>query len=233
MGVTAPKVGIGGLQSIAISEHEKVCLAASDMVTHAIACGRVLRRLKDMMPRGSWGKWLEASSIGRSAGQWYMRFALYEEIVGAAPNMKAAKVLVRGLPRSAVTPRADWWEHAAELRDGGLTYAQIAPMVGKTAMAVYKALNPEAYVAEQERRRMATRQRRLAEQAIAVMQRERAERKGGPLGLALKSFRELLRALDDLATDGDTTRVRQESGKAMRDIQAIESRIASLLPNDG
>lgn len=88
-------------------EHRLASESAAKAVHHAIACGRILRGVKESLPHGRFGAWIVEHFEGseRSA-QRYLRFAENQEKVQQASSIRTAeKLLATKTPRVADSRR--------------------------------------------------------------------------------------------------------------------------------
>lgn len=228
--LSAPEVEVEWLNATVIREHGLVLRAGDDMVYHAILAGDALLQLKAAFPYGQWLKWLDSETeIGRSTAQVYMRFARYRDLIGEAPSMHAARKLLTGKPGSRSVPVREWVGEARKLQADGMTYAQVGALVGRSTMAVYKALNPEAAARDRAKSDAARKERQDERNALRTLRKHAAVQKtGGGVPEAYAALRAALVALDRIMEDGATSQARQVARLAHADVAKAEARIARL-----
>lgn len=201
-----PSTTLQTLSDTVNREHALAVTAAHDVVRHAVLAGLALLKAKETVDHGEWEAWLKAhTEVSRALAAIYMRLATYRDIVGDAPTLRTAIDVVKGLPQaSPKRPKRTWTPVAQQLRDSGMTYAEIGQLVGRSKKAVQVALNPE--LAANESERLKARAQQTADERKHQRTLERARRLGAQLVAALDELelvdaateieRVLVRALD-------------------------------------
>jgi predicted transcriptional regulator len=175
---------LANLATIIVREHQLTYQSAYDALTHAIACGEALLRSQQAVPEGNWQNWV-TNNTGLTLGVAgrFMRIARNRELLAEADRrldtINAAisylhELEVPAAPRrTGKRPTFDV-EKAKQLREQGMTYAEIGKQVGVSDVAVARQFSPE-----QRRRAIQhgiARQKRRRAEARQAEERERAER---------------------------------------------------------
>lgn len=215
-------------------QHGLVFRQIKGAIDHGIQAGEFLLQARFLAPRGAWKAWVEENlDISYAASANYIRIAMYRDIVGDAPTMKAALKLIAGQPRSWLSDGQGQKfniEDAQKLRDAGWTYQAIGDHLGIAAQTVWTRLDPAAGMKKQELD--AKRRRRVASESKAKKRQERAEAAelvGGGISVTFKAIRRAQIDANNLSETGATTEIRQAATLAYRAICRAEDEIAKIL----
>jgi transposase len=189
------------LAATANSEYWLSLKAASDMLSHALACGRALLELQKKITIGSWLEWADANlEVGNHARLTYMRLAEFEHLLPPEifepytgknnrvypASQNRALIYIRGLEtvhrpsggarygsKKRTSPEVE--AECKRLRTQGLSCRNIAELVGISESTVRKAIDP-AYRARVQKSQDRARKTRLAANKALAAQRERVAR---------------------------------------------------------
>lgn len=234
-----PQRTLGELRQSALDHHSLVQEGLLQAIQSAIACGEALIEAHELVGQSSWAAWVEENlTFARSLAHSYMRLARYKDVLPAEafeptltrsgrvvqPSVSKAIKYLRGLPPIFEKPAApvspETKAEAKRLRATGLSYDQIADLLGISKAIVYVTCNPhkrtERIAAGRARRKRESAARRaLADQERLARLDRTAKEIGGLKGKAYDHLRGAIAAADKARLAESTPQGRAEAAEML------------------
>jgi hypothetical protein len=223
------------------SEHALAYRAALDALQHAILCGEALIEARATIPDGQWMRWVDNHlDMSMAAIQRYTRIATYREQLLSADarpkSINGAISYLRGIGTPAISsgrngrrPTFDV-DEAKRLREQGMTYTDIATVVGVSDVAIWRQLAPGATKKTIAYTNRVRRQRRAEHRAYVERDlAEKVARVGGRPADAYALLRKTAIALDRALVDAETDEMRKTLRDALTFTHRAEDAITRAL----
>lgn len=172
------------LVEVANAEYDQALSSAYSAVIHGFNCGDALLKIRELVPRGDWRKWLQENfNGGETTAREYMRLAKYRDLVPPEyyANRQLAMDYLKGLPhtdseRPSTIPREEI-EEVRRLAESGMSQEQISKALGMSRTQVRSRLDPEKSRKDHQRfGKKYEAQRKRAKSAREALRREEVGR---------------------------------------------------------
>lgn len=217
------------LAGMVTREYDAALAAAETALVHAIRCGDGLARARAELPsHREWLAWVLADTPFTSStnAHQYLRLARHRQAVldSDATSVIQADRVIKSL-RDVF--RAERDREATQLRDEGLTLAEIAEALGVAQSTAHRMLNRVHYGQLVRRRR---KERRLADQAWRKRQRDESIKRAlVKEGQAFNEVYSLVTRLDGLLGRAREEAQSKEKRLAINEAHALRDKIMNVL----
>lgn len=227
------------LAAVATREHEAACEATASALEHWIAAGEALREVRDRLSWGEFGPWVDMNFQGmRGLAAACIRLAIHQDAIRSEgiQTVNRARMFIRGLPAPSAQSQMKQQEigelavEANRLREQGLSYPEIALLLGAHSGTIWRWLHPERYKLQLAKQRQARQEQKEKKEAVAQRTRDRAVRKaGGAVAEAYSYLRKTSEALGRAEREASSQEVRAAARGALAYAYKAEDEIVQAL----
>lgn len=229
------RTNIDELAEIARQEHELAVGRSADAVGHAIKCGEALYRVRAMLPRGEWGRWLTDNfpHTPYTARNYIRLFEHQEDVINeGCTTIEGARKLLAGVrPKGRLNE--DQIAEIKELFDAGVPRREIAKRFGVDAQTVKYWADPKS---RKNQIRQRARWRQKQRKARALLERkekdEYVKSHGGTIADGYSSLRKAAQHLDRAIEETDNRDTKDAIKAALATVHQAEDEIIKALKQE-